>query len=501
MNDKFLFWIDLFLFHFCFAYYFHKNYDCDLFALIDTTNKPKKFFQEQKLVPFKKSWYYHDYVIKNFKKPDISYLKLFEEKYNIQLWKLIINDRIFYQYNKFYQFSSDEILSILTQECKLYEQILDEVEPDFVLMQQPPLRHSNLFYELCRARKIKTIIMNPAILGYKCFLSQESNKLDTSEQLDKVEAPNRNFKDLQKYFHSQNFNKQTEVFRNSVVSSNLEKFKAAKEFLLFSNNKNIKTHYTYFGRSKKRVLADSIDLSLKRKKRKSFIDKNFKNTIDDELFVYFPLGSDPEAQTLISVPLQNNQAEIIKQIAKSLPIEYKLYVKEHPFQEQRDWRKISEYKQIMEIPNVCLIHPSVKIHDLYKKCSLVFTLAGTAGFEAAFYEKPSITFSDQTYSILPSVFKVEQIEELPELIRRCLKIKVKSSDVNKFITLFEKNTFDYDFYDYAAKKEKYFFFSGYLIDTIIPIPKMKSFLENNKKLFDIIANEHIKKIKLMKNEN
>ena len=43
----------------------HKKNEYDLYALIDITNKPKKFFEEQKLVKFKKIWYYHDFLNKD----------------------------------------------------------------------------------------------------------------------------------------------------------------------------------------------------------------------------------------------------------------------------------------------------------------------------------------------------------------------------------------------------------------------------------------------------
>ena len=366
-------------------------------------------------------------------------------------------------------------------------------------MGQPQLRHDQLFYELVRAKKIKTIITNPANLGYKCYLSQEPNKFDESDNINLEPNKNKTFSDLQEYINSHSFKKQTEDFLNSVNSSSLERLKAAKEFLLVSENDNVKSHYTYFGRSKKNVLFDSIELSRKRKKRKSFIDKKFETKIEDEPFVYFPMGSDPEASTLLAAPLQNNQVEIIKQIAKSIPIEYKLYVKEHPFQEQRNWRDIINYEEIMEIPNVKLLHPTVKINEIYKKCSLVVTVAGTAGFEAAFYGKPSIIFSKNlNYSIMPSVFQVGQIDDLPTLIRTSLKTKVEFSDVNKFVSLIENNSFDFDFYSFVTKKEQYFFFSGFLIDTVIPISKMEVFLDNIKNEFKILVNEHIKKINNVK---
>ena len=69
--------------------------------------------------------------------------------------------------------------------------------------------------------------------------------------------------------------------------------------------------------------------------------------------------------------------KVITNIAESLPNGYNLYVKEHPNMVVREWRSISAYKQIMSLPNVTLIHPTVKSQDIIKKSSLVISIFGT----------------------------------------------------------------------------------------------------------------------------
>ena len=107
-----MYYQNLFLLHFAISEFMQKNIDCEQFALIDTTNKPKKFFESQKIVNFKKQWFFHDNIKVESSSPDIEYLKYFEKKYGINLWKLAINERHFYRFNKFYKFSDNEILSI-----------------------------------------------------------------------------------------------------------------------------------------------------------------------------------------------------------------------------------------------------------------------------------------------------------------------------------------------------------------------------------------------------
>ena len=78
MKKKILFYLNADFTHFAIAYFLQKKYDCDLYAIVDITNKPKKFFETQKLVNFKKSWYYHDNIQAN-KEPNIFYLEEIEE--------------------------------------------------------------------------------------------------------------------------------------------------------------------------------------------------------------------------------------------------------------------------------------------------------------------------------------------------------------------------------------------------------------------------------------
>ena len=100
MTTKIVFYQNLFLLHFAISEFLQKNFDCEQYALIDTTNKPKNFFQTQKLVNFKKQWFFHDCLNLETDSPNIEYLKKFEERYGINLWQLAINERHFYRFNK-----------------------------------------------------------------------------------------------------------------------------------------------------------------------------------------------------------------------------------------------------------------------------------------------------------------------------------------------------------------------------------------------------------------
>lgn len=498
MKNKIIFWLDVATLHFGLAKSLQEKYDCDLFAIIDVPDRRKIFFQQQKFVNFKKIWFYHDHILQK-KKPDVQYLQEIEQKYNVNLWLLAYNDRLFYNYNDFYKFTPDEILCILEDECRLYETILDEVKPDFLIMITN--QHNNhLFHEICKSKRIKILMLGASRLGGKCIIVTDVDKLEVKPQINSIAFKNTNSEELQKYLTKFDSFIQAKKLESSFVYSRLSLFKAAFQFLLYSKNTTEKTHYTYYGRTKIKVLFAYMLEALKIKYRTKFIEKNFIRTIDDERFIFFPLHTEPERTLLIDAPFHTDQSEVIKKIVKSLPIGYKLYVKEHSSMLSRGWRKTSYYKQLMDLPNVVLVHPLVPPKEILQKCSLVVTITGTAGLEATYYGKNSIVFGNVLYSDLSCVTTVKNFEDLPTAIRNALQRKVDFAEVHAFVDYIDKNSFEFDWNGLTADELRHFFYGGYLADIEVSVPKMETFLQNHKKEFDALADQHIKKIKQYKKQ-
>ena len=492
MNSKIIFWMNDALALVGLPKTLQEKHNFDIYAILDVTDKQKKFFQKQELIKFSKIWFFHDYISKATKKPDTKYLKLIEKKHKIDLSLLASNERFFNKWNKYYKFSSDEKLLILEQECKLFEKILDEVQPDFLITAQTTLHHNHLFYEICKARGIKVLMIRPSFFMGKHIISSEFDSIDNTQINGKFHF--NSLVDIQNYLKKYDYATKTKLELENWLVSKTDYLKAILKFLV-SSNTNVKTHYTYYGRSKFAVLKGTIFSIIKKRFRESFINKNLIRDIKNKKpLIYFPLQIEPERSLLIQAPNYTNQIEVITNIVKSLPAGYELYVKEHPANVFREWRSVDDYKKIMKLPNVKLIHPSVKSEDLIIKSSLVITISSTSGLEAAFHNKPSIIFADLDYSILPSVHKIKAIDELPYAIKTSLKKEVKSSDLNYYINLIEENSFELDFDSINSDFDSNFHYGGFLADVEIPIEKMRLFLERHSADFDKIAAECLKKI-------
>tara|TARA_B000000460_G_C21514662_1_gene392789 strand:+ start:227 stop:1720 length:1494 start_codon:yes stop_codon:yes gene_type:complete len=495
MNSKILFWLGPDYTHYCISHYLQKLYDCDLYGIIDIPNKQKTFFEKQNLVNFKKTWYIFDNILKNHKS-NMENLVKFEKNYGVNLWNLAINERHFYRFN-LEKFSDEQILSILEQGCTLFEKIIDEIKPDFLITKWASRHYHQLLIDLCVKKGVKVIQLGQPKIGYKMLISQDPSKIDGVINLNHVTTKNRSFEELQKFIKKFNMTKHQKEF-DTKKQTKLGFLNTGIEYI-FSKNDLDDNHYDYFfGSGKWKNIRYILTSPNKRKSRKKFLDSLTEN-IPSKPFVYYPLAVDMERNLLINAPFYTNQIEIIRHIAKSLPINYTLVVKENPAQVSRDWRSLSDYKEIMEIPNVLLINPNVSYDELLKKSSLVVLIGGTTGFEAAFYGKSSITFSDMIYSLLPSVFRVKNLEELPDLIQSALMYKPESDSLDKYLSLVEENSFDFDYLDFLNKFSNTFYREDRLTNVDIPESKMKEFLDKNKSILELVTNEHIKKMEWHKN--
>jgi len=499
MKDKLLFYLNADFTHFTLAYFLQQKYDCEIYAIIDITNKPKEFFLKQKLVNFKKIWFIHDNINLNKNAVDFEYLKKIEEKFGINLWKIIINERIFYRFFNFHKFSRNELLSITEQFTKKYLGILNEIKPDFFILHQPALFHSELLYELVYNSGTKCMVLSQPKFGGKALVSESVRKIDNTETLENLPFTNRTEKELMEYLEKKSQRKIFKKYYENLANSKLQFISAGLRYI-GNNNKHEETHYTYFGRTKIKVIFSTLSGIIKKKIREKYMKKKLLNKFQEKMpYVYFPLAVDMERNSLIDAPFFTNQTEVIRTIAKSLPINFKLVIKENPGQVSREWRKISEYKEIMEIPNTIFIHPEYPSKELIRDSSLVISLAGTTPLEAAFYQKPAIVFGDVIYSLIPSIIKVEKLEQLPELIKKAINIKVDFSYLNKFIDLIERSAVNFDMMGFQTKFNSEFYYQGSLFDVEIQEERLKEFLISIKDDFDEFVNHHIKIIDEFKN--
>ena len=490
-KPKILFWLNGFNLHFSLAYYLQSNLNADFFGIMDINSKPKKFFQNQTLVKFQKMWFFHDHIKKTQQKPDLEYLINFEKKYKIDLWKYALNERFFYIHNHFYKFTKQEILLILEQELKLFESILNEIKPDYFLTYEPVVHHQNLLLELCRLKGIKVLsTMIAAGIGNKTIIVENAETYDIDPNaIDNISISNKNIKD-------ENNNSYGLIIKKNQKNRNVNfvnKFKGLMKYVLDFNLNDEDSNFMYYGKSKFKVIKNAISLELKRKKNYSFLQKvsesspNLKNP-----YIYFPMGINEEMNILHYAPYFTNQIEVIRHIAKSMPINYSLYVKEHIAAKLRGWNDIDYYKQLIDIPNVTLINPQFDHNELLENSQLLMTIRGSSSLQAIKKCKSVIIFGKHPVEIMPSVFRVDSINDLSELIKKALKHQVDSLDYEKYVELLGDRLFEFNMFEYEISRDETFFVGKTYSNVSISNQTMINFLNKNKEIFSNLINAHLK---------
>ncbi|VVC05670.1 Capsule polysaccharide biosynthesis protein [uncultured archaeon] len=482
------------------ARYLQDNLDCDIYALVDINKQIKKFFLQQQFVNFKKVWYLRDHLMKLNTEPNLEYLASFEKKYKINLWLIAHMDRILLPYNYFrcyHRYSREEILQIAERLCKLYEDMFDEVNPDFIILRTTDNFQGELLLQLSHARKVTVLMPSHSRLGRRCMISSNVDIIDNFDELFKSsnDASLKTFEELHNLL--QEYKKQVyDLLVNHGVNTAYQKLKAGLYYLFKVCNNEYRQYYANFGRTRTKILIQETKLVIKKIIREYFVNKNLKRDFDkNSKFVYYPLHLNPERSTLHAAPFYVNQLEVITNIAKSLPVEYKLYVKEHPSQLFAEWRSISYYKYLMNLPNVELLHPAVSNDELLKYCSLVITTAGTAGLEAAYYNKPSIVLADTIYSsVLPSVYRLRSYEDLPNAIRTSLEKKVEISDLTRYTKCVFDNTFEYDIVGIDTFQVRRIPNSFYIPDVEMPYDEIINMINDMKDVWTKVGEAFVQKI-------
>lgn len=458
----------------------------------------QKFFENQTIVNFKKIWYFSNFF--EGKKVDLKYLQKIEGEYQMNLWEIVYMDRHFYaKYNKFHKFSHDEVLKLLEQACRCFEDIIKTVNPDCVLIPPITAYYEQLFYKMCKSKGISVLTTEPTRFGDKWYVAKGVFNENEAKKLERISNKKRTANDIQNYLESHKpIGPNLEEIKDLAKISKWEKSKALLEFF-FSNTDSFKNFYTYEGKTKLKVLTTGTARAylLKTRKIESYIDKNFVKKIDEKNpFVYYPLQEEPEKVVLMGAPYYADQGALITNIAKSLPMGYLLYVKEHPSMKMVGWRTCSFYEEISDLPNVILIHPAVKGVDLIKKCSLIISIRGTTALEGAIFQKPAIVFAaDYGWDSIPSIYLIKNIKELPDAIRLSLKKKVMPADLDVFMDFVENYAFDAELIKYVtdlANELKYNV--GYLKKYDISQSQMESFLKRHTDFFDGFAKQFLKKI-------
>lgn len=168
-----------------------------------------------------------------------------------------------------------------------------------------------------------------------------------------------------------------------------------------SKNDYITQHPVWYAvRDLKRILT-------KKRLQASF---EFDKVGNNEMYFIYPLHLQPEASTLIHGISYVDQLDTIKSIARVLPVNCWLYVKEHPAAFGRN--SVEFYGELKKIVNVKLISPNENTQNLIVKSKAVIVISGTMGWEAILLGVPCIVLGGVFYEKFKGAYKVDSVDKI-----------------------------------------------------------------------------------------
>ena len=94
----------------------------------------------------------------------------------------------------------------------------------------------------------------------------------------------------------------------------------------------------------------------------------------------------------------------------------------------------------------------------------------------------------------------EMLTESDELqpISLYSETKVNSDDLDRYLSILNEHSFDFDLKGYESNEANFFRYGGNYHDTIITNEQMKIFLDENQNLFNTLTNQYTKKLNYFK---
>lgn len=137
----------------------------------------------------------------------------------------------------------------------------------------------------------------------------------------------------------------------------------------------------------------------------------------DQDYVFLALHYQPERATVPLGGVFGDQTLIVDMLAKTLPQDWKLYVKEHPWQLQPfGWGEMQRSKEFYDTiagyPNVVLVSRDVDTSELVSRSKAVATVTGSVGWDALCSGIPVLVFGAAWYRDCAGASRISSQTEL-----------------------------------------------------------------------------------------
>lgn len=331
---------------------------------------------------------------------DIEWIRKREHELGISLQRMLTSDRHLLKGR-----THAQIMRLAEVSLREIAAAYDRARPEFVFSEDISCFHSYLHFAIARERGIKFWCITSARLPYR--LSVYSGGMQKWERLEQTLAELRKRgltpderRSAQEYVTK---------FRDRPVRPSGMVTRAKKPGMELSDLATLKTAAVRYLGDRQDPTAvgpvQAVEQRLRRIARVAQADLRgvFEKPVDGEKYVLYPIHYQPEASTLVQAPMYLDQVNLLREMASSLPIDHRLYVKEHV--SNRGRRPMEFYEQIKAIPAVRLLGPDEDTWTLIRNASVIAVITGTVGWEGLLFDKPVVSFGEVFFNLLPQVYR------------------------------------------------------------------------------------------------
>jgi hypothetical protein len=349
--------------------------------------------------------------------PDVAWLERREAELGVSIARMVASERHLLAGRTYTQIQRMAEVA-LRQVAAIY----DRAKPDFVFSEDVSCFHSYVHFVLARERGIPFWCIGTGRLPNRLGIY--------SSGFQRLEQAENKYRELLSRGLQQSEREQADLYIAGFCERpsrppGMDQRARAPGIGLADVARLRGASHRYFGDRRDPTVVSplrAIRQRLSRMSRVAAVDMAgvFERPVPEEKYVLYPVHFQPEASTLVQAPLYLDQVALLQDVARSLPIGHRLYVKEHL--SNRGRRPLGFYKALRAIPAVRLMSPDEDTWGLIRNAGAVAVITGTMGWEALLFGKPVVTFGDAFFNILPHVYRAseEPKDRWYDLFRRAL---------------------------------------------------------------------------------
>lgn len=353
------------------------------------------------------------YIEKNWDNTDLLEslpLDGIETKYDIpSLWSLLYSDRFLVKY------SHDEAVKFIKLHVAFMEEIVLKEDIGVLVNEVVALFSAYIMYYAAR------------LYGFR-YLSLIVPRNFAMEKFHFSNEWHGGNEELNNYYHGDDLTKEelqaAELFIDQLVRSgvkpeyakvsrprlNLAQIKEIGRYLFSFTGAVSRQNYELFHERANLYLYSLKNLIKYHRQKKYYLEPDY-----DRPYYFLPLHFQPEATTLVYAPNYEKQSLALDLVAKKIPGDALLYVKEH--HSHVGHREMEFYRNLNRYPNVRLISPWVDSHRLIRNSQGVIVITSTVGWEAMMYGKPVFLLGRVFYESFKYIHRIDNIDDLTATLK------------------------------------------------------------------------------------